>query len=120
MKTPSFFLLLVLSSAAVPLQAQQTLTLQDVVTYASQRHPSVDLAQAATDRARSLVREVRAAQRPTANVDANLNRFQEPMVVAPLHGFDIGDVRRRSMGGGGDRSARRGGDWQRKKPGKHK
>jgi outer membrane protein len=88
MKTPLFFLLLVLSSAAVPLQAQQTLTLQDVVTYASQRHPSVDLAQAATDRARSLVREARAAQRPTANVDANLNRFQEPMVVAPLHGFD--------------------------------
>ena len=87
MKTPLLSLLL-FATAAVPLHAQQTLTLQDVVTYARQRHPSVDLAQAATDRARSLVREARAAQRPTANADANFNRFQEPMVVAPLHGFD--------------------------------
>src|SRR5688500_13734736 len=86
MKTPLLFLLL--ACTAAPLHAQHTLTLLDVVTYARQRHPSVDLAKATTDRARSLVREARAARRPTASLDANLNQFQEPMVVAPLHGFD--------------------------------
>src|SRR5688500_20282874 len=86
MKTPLLFLLL--AGTAVPLHAQHTLTLQDVVTYARQRHPSVDLAQATTDRARSLVREARAARRQTASLDANLNQIQEPMVVAPLQSID--------------------------------
>ena len=69
-------------------QAQQ-LTLNDAVTRALRAQPSLELAAANTDRARAGVREAKSALLPSLGVDASLNRFEKPMVVAPLHGFDI-------------------------------
>ncbi|HEX6559578.1 MAG TPA: TolC family protein, partial [Longimicrobiales bacterium] len=77
--------------AAAPLAAQsqqRSLSLLDAVQRALAAHPSIELAAANVARARSGVREARAAQLPTLGLDGSLSEFQEPMVVAPLHGFD--------------------------------
>lgn len=66
----------------------QELTLGDAVRQALQSHPALELSAAHIARARTGVSEARAARLPGLNFDANLTRFQEPMVVAPLHGFD--------------------------------
>jgi outer membrane protein TolC len=68
--------------------SREVITLPVAVRAALQRHPSVVQAAAAVDRARAGVRETGASLLPAAHVDASLMRFQEPMVVAPLHGFD--------------------------------
>lgn len=81
-------LLIFALALATPLSAQTPLTLQDAVTLALERHPALALADATLARARSNLREAEAARRPSMSIDAHLNRFQEPMVVAPLHGFD--------------------------------
>jgi outer membrane protein len=66
----------------------QTLTLQDAVQRALSTHPAIGLSQANVDRAVSAIREASAARLPSLSFESNLTRFQEPMVVAPLHGFD--------------------------------
>jgi outer membrane protein len=80
--------LVMVASAPARVQAQERVTLQDAVRLALQRHPSVVQAAAAVDRARAGVREVGATLLPAAHLETSLTRFQEPMVVAPLHGFD--------------------------------
>ncbi|MBI4520260.1 MAG: TolC family protein [Gemmatimonadetes bacterium] len=65
------------------------LTLSEAVTAALAQHPSVAAGQARLDGARALTGEAEAARLPWLAVDGVANRFQEPMVVAPLHGFDI-------------------------------
>jgi outer membrane protein TolC len=80
--------LVMVASSPARVQAQDTVTLQDAVRLALQRHPSVEQAAAAVDRARAGVREVGATLLPAAHLETSLTRFQEPMVVAPLHGFD--------------------------------
>lgn len=69
-------------------QAQQSLTLLDAVDAALVHHPSGVLADAALREAAAVAREAGAARLPTAAVDGSVTRYQEPMVVAPLHGFD--------------------------------
>jgi outer membrane protein TolC len=72
---------------ATPVQ-QPVLTLHDAVRSALARNPALEHAAAAVDRSAAGLRETGASLLPAAHVDATLTRFQEPMVVAPLHGFD--------------------------------
>lgn len=51
-------------------------------------HPSMDAAAAATRAADAGLTAARAAWLPSLGIDGSLTRFQEPMLVAPLHGFD--------------------------------
>lgn len=66
----------------------QQLTIQDAVQTALTRHPAVELAKAQAARGSYGTREARAAQFPQLTLESMVRRYEEPMVVAPLHGFD--------------------------------
>lgn len=51
-------------------------------------YPSSAAARAERARAEAAVSEARSARFPRLALDAGGTRFQEPMIVAPLHGFD--------------------------------
>jgi outer membrane protein TolC len=68
--------------------AQEPLTLRGAAAAALVRHPSMHVAEAGIAQAAAAVRQSGAALQPAVTVDAQMTRFQEPMVVAPLHGFD--------------------------------
>ena len=76
---------------AIAAQAQDStsLTLGAVVDRALASHPAISAARAMRDRAAAELGGARAARLPTIGIDGALNRFQEPMVVRPLHGFDV-------------------------------
>jgi outer membrane protein TolC len=74
--------------AASSASAQDTLTLREAIAAALAQHPSAAAAAAELARAEAVVDEVGASLLPAVTVDGMLTRFQEPMVVAPLHGFD--------------------------------
>jgi outer membrane protein TolC len=84
---PPLAALLVVTGAGSAQQAP-ALRLADALAAALARHPSAALADAALARADAGVREASASLLPGAAVDMVLTRHQEPMVVAPLHGFD--------------------------------
>ena len=65
------------------------LTLAEAVSLALETHPAVGQARALRDVAGARVKQARSALLPTVMTQGSLARFQEPMVVAPLHGFDI-------------------------------
>jgi len=67
---------------------ERPLTLADVLELALQTHPAVGRAQAAEEAAVAQVKQTRSARLPSLSGQASLARYQEPMVVAPLHGFD--------------------------------
>ncbi|MBI4502184.1 MAG: TolC family protein, partial [Gemmatimonadetes bacterium] len=73
------------------LAAQDTtrLTLGTTIERALGSYPTVAAARAVRDRAAAEVGEARAGRLPRIALDGSLNRFQEPMVVLPLHGFDL-------------------------------
>lgn len=75
---------------AAAIQAQDTipLTLDSVLERALARYPTVEAARARAEGAAADLGSARAAWLPRLSFDGSLNRFQEPMVVAPLHGFD--------------------------------
>ena len=68
--------------------AAQTLTLQTAADSALATHPTVAAARARVDAADAGRSAARAALFPSLAANGSLARFQEPMVVAPLHGFD--------------------------------
>lgn len=70
-----------------PLPAQEW-SLADAIRDALARHPAVEGARAAEDAASARVGGARAAFLPSLTASASAVRFEEPMVVAPLHGFD--------------------------------
>jgi outer membrane protein TolC len=77
--------------AHVPLRAQSPEVARDldaVLRRALEVHPSVAAAAAASDAARAGVEIARAAWLPSFTLEGSATRFQEPMLVAPLHGFD--------------------------------
>lgn len=78
--------------AAAPLSAQAPATppasLADAVARALELHPSMAAAAAATRAAESMLSAARAEWWPELAVEGSAVRFQEPMLVAPLHGFD--------------------------------
>jgi outer membrane protein len=79
---------LVLLQASSQGAAQRVVTLEEAVSAALLRHPSVAVSAAGVGRAEAGAREVQASLLPALSLEASLTRFQEPMVVAPLHGFD--------------------------------
>jgi outer membrane protein TolC len=81
-------LLLVLLCVPSLLTAQQTLTLGEAAAAALARHPSARVADAGVERAAAAEREAQSALLPGVMLEGSAMHFQEPMVVAPLHGFD--------------------------------
>jgi outer membrane protein TolC len=76
-----------------PAQAQEpasadSLTLRDAVRLALAVQPRVAGAVAALDAARAGRAEAVAAWWPQVALDAGVTRFEKPMLVTPLHGFD--------------------------------
>lgn len=71
-----------------PPAAPDTLTLPELATAALARHPAAAAARAARESALARVEVARAAYLPQAHLGATAVRYEEPMVVAPLHGFD--------------------------------
>ena len=76
------------ATAAGGVAQEQPLTLAEVVTHALSTHPSRAQSAALVARAEAARREQRSALLPSLVTEASLTRFEEPMVVAPLHGFD--------------------------------
>jgi outer membrane protein TolC len=79
-----------LSPAVRPGSGDSTqLTLDQAVARALASYPTVAAAKARADGAAADLGTARAQWLPRISADASLNHFQYPMVVAPLHGFDI-------------------------------
>lgn len=77
------------STAALPLsQDSVRITLADAVRLALAAQPSMRAAAAEITRSEAGLRQVRSARLPDLSVQVGGTRFQEPMIVAPLHGFD--------------------------------
>ena len=75
--------------AALPRPAAaQALTLAAAADSALAAHPSLGSAQARQEAALHARDIARAARLPGASLGATVTRFEEPMVVAPLHRFD--------------------------------
>lgn len=79
-----------LSGLAAPASAQAggQVTLGLAVRSALATHPTIEAARARLDAAESAVGEARASWLPTVGTQGLGTRYEEPMVVAPLHGFD--------------------------------
>jgi len=77
-----------LVATALQAQVPEQLTLAAAVDRALATYPTVAAARALVDRSAADAGEARSARLPRVMLDASLNRFEEPMVVAPLHGFD--------------------------------
>ncbi|MBI4543312.1 MAG: TolC family protein [Gemmatimonadetes bacterium] len=82
--------LLLTAALAAALGTQDTarLTLDETVERALARYPTVAVARAARDRAAADLADERAARLPRLALEGSVTRFEEPMVVLPLHGFD--------------------------------
>lgn len=72
--------------------ADSVVTLAEVVRRALAQYPAVSVARAGLERAQSAAGEARSTRLPYAAVDASMTRFQEPMVVGPIHGFTPGQL----------------------------
>ncbi|NLG61097.1 MAG: TolC family protein [Candidatus Cloacimonetes bacterium] len=72
-----------------PLQA---ITLSDAAERALAHHPVMAAADARADAAAAAAGVARAARLPSLRSEASAIRFQEPMIVAPLHRFDPQNV----------------------------
>jgi outer membrane protein TolC len=80
----------VLACLAFPATAEaQTLSLAEALDAALATHPSLAAAEARVLAAEGAVDAARAARLPGVALTASLTRFQEPMVVAPLHSLNV-------------------------------
>lgn len=66
----------------------ESLTLTQAVSLALDTHPAMGQARAVADVASARAKQARSARFPSLAAQGSLQRHQEPMVVAPLHGFD--------------------------------
>lgn len=66
--------------------------LLEAVEAALLHHPSMGEARARREAAGGVLQQAKAANFPAVSTDASLARFQEPSLVAPLHGFDPSKV----------------------------
>jgi len=80
--------LLFTAVVALP-QDTARLTVATAVDRALATHPAVGAARAQRDAASSEVGQARAALFPALSLDGAINRFEEPMVVYPLHSLDV-------------------------------
>lgn len=67
---------------------EEPLTLAQAVSLALESHPAVGQARAAGDVAGARLKQARSAWLPSLVGQGSLTRHQEPMIIAPLHGFD--------------------------------
>jgi outer membrane protein TolC len=74
-------------SRAVP-RAAPTLGPAEAVARALARHPEAGIARAGQRQAESLLAEAKAGLLPRLDLLGTANRFQEPVLVTPIHGFD--------------------------------
>ncbi len=65
------------------------LTLTTAVDRALEHHPSTLAARAGVSAAKAAAGEVSAQRLPQLAIEASATRYQEPMIVAPLHALDI-------------------------------
>jgi len=77
-----------LTAPAVPAQTE-TLTIDEAVRLSLGRAPGVAGALAAAARAEAGLRDARARRWPRLSLDGALQRFEEPMIVAPLHSIEL-------------------------------
>jgi len=70
----------------------QELTLTDALRGAMESHPALGAARAAVLGSDADVVAARARRLPSVGTSAGLTRFQEPMLVAPLHAFDPANI----------------------------
>ena len=71
------------------LAAQQSLPLDEAVRRALLTHPAVSAAEARAEGAEARAGVVRSAWFPELSLSATGTRFEEPMLVSPLHSFEI-------------------------------
>ncbi|MEE8117799.1 MAG: TolC family protein, partial [Gemmatimonadales bacterium] len=65
------------------------LTVGEAVRLSLEYHPRLGVARAARAAATAALGEAKSSRIPGAQAQASLTRFQEPMIVAPLHRFDV-------------------------------
>lgn len=90
-------LILILASGSSDGFAQEppnaaSLTLARAVERAQRSYPSVGMAVAAADAASAALGQANSAWWPQLSTQGNLTHFQEPMLVAPIHGFTQGQI----------------------------
>ncbi|HYO14812.1 MAG TPA: TolC family protein [Thermoanaerobaculia bacterium] len=81
---------LLLALTAVPVQAQEPLTLAEAVERALAKFPSVETARARQEEAAAALAAEELSRRVRGRFTASATQFQEPMVVTPIHGFGPG------------------------------
>lgn len=87
---PALTLLALAITLLAPEQGtSQELTLSEAAAAALASHPAIDAAAARAEGAREALTAARAARLPGLRLDAEVTRFQEPMIVAPLHSLDL-------------------------------
>jgi outer membrane protein len=69
-------------------QGNAALSLSQAVGLAVASHPAIAAARATDDETEARVAEARAAWLPQITAQGTVTRFELPMIVAPLHGFD--------------------------------
>lgn len=80
--------LLVLTASAPRASNAQELTLRQALESAIEAHPALRVAQARVESANHTADASRASLLPAFAVTGSMTRFDEPMIVAPLHAFD--------------------------------
>ena len=84
--------LLLVALVAMPVQAQERLTLAVAVDRALAQFPSVAAARARQQQAEEALGEARAGRGPFARLTSSAIQFEKPMVVTPIHGFSPGQL----------------------------
>jgi outer membrane protein len=75
-----------------PHLSAQELSLGEAVEAALASHPAMGAAVARADGAEATASVARAQRLPSVSSSASLTRFEEPMLVAPLHAFDPNNI----------------------------
>jgi outer membrane protein TolC len=84
----AFLVLCVSRAGSVAAQDSTVVSPVEAVRRALATHPSVGVSQAELEGSEALAAEARSARLPRLALDVGGTRYQEPMIVAPLHGFD--------------------------------
>lgn len=78
------------AAAAAPASpGDSTLSLPDAVERALETFPSVSAARSRRDEATAASREAKAAFFPSLSIQSDATRFEEPMLVTPIHTFEL-------------------------------
>ncbi len=67
-----------------------TVSMAQAVERALSQHPSLTAATAATAEARAQLAQASAARLPSVALTGSVNRYEQPMLVTPIHGFSQG------------------------------